>query len=135
MTNKKTFIGLPSEVLFCKKCVISNQRPSSFPEFKHTKERKNAHYMNFDDQGVCDACRQAEINNSVDWESLEKELLKLLDEHRGDFTYYDCLVTGSGGKDSALQAHLLKYKYGMNPLTFTWPPILYTDYGYKNFIL
>ena len=31
-----------------------------------------------------------------------------------------------------MQAHLLKYKYGMNPLTITWPPILYTDYGYKN---
>ena len=21
----------------------------------------------------------------------------------------------------------------MNPLTITWPPILYTDYGYENF--
>ena len=21
----------------------------------------------------------------------------------------------------------------MNPLTVTWPPILYTNYGYKNF--
>ena len=29
---------------------------------------------------------------------------------------------------------ILKYKYGMNPLTTTWPPILYTDYGYKNFL-
>jgi len=27
----------------------------------------------------------------------------------------------------------LKYKYGMNPLTVTWPPVLYTDYGLKNF--
>jgi N-acetyl sugar amidotransferase len=133
MKKLETFYNLPSDVLFCKKCVISNQRPTSFPEFNHTKERKNAHYMNFDDQGVCDACRQAEIKNVIDWESREKELLKLLDEHRGDGTYYDCLVPGSGGKDSALQAHLLKYKYGMNPLTITWAPILYTDYGYKNF--
>jgi len=132
MKKLETFYNLPNEVIFCKKCVISNQRPSSFPEFKHTKERKNAHYMNFDDQGVCDACKQAEIKNAIDWESREKELLKLLDEHRGDGTYYDCLVPGSGGKDSALQAHILKYKYGMNPLTFTWPPILYTEYGYEN---
>lgn len=42
------------------------------------------------------------------------------------------MVPGSGGKDSAMQAHILKYKYGMNPLTITWPPILYTEYGYKN---
>ena len=26
---------------------------------------------------------------------------------------------------------MLKYKYGMHPLTVTWPPILYTDYGYR----
>ena len=45
---------------------------------------------------------------------------------------YDCLVPGSGGKDSAYQAHILKYKYKMNPLTVTWPPILYTDYGLRN---
>ena len=32
-----------------------------------------------------------------------------------------------------MQAHLLKYKYGMNPLCITWPPLLYTDYGRKNF--
>ena len=59
MKKLETFYNLPNEVAFCKKCVISNQRPSSFPEFKHTKERKNAHYMNFDDQGVCDACKQS----------------------------------------------------------------------------
>ena len=132
MEKLKTLYNLPSEVNFCKKCVISNQRPSSFPEFKHTKERKNAHYMNFDSDGVCDACMQAEIKNSIDWENREKELIKLLDEYRGDGTYYDCLVPGSGGKDSALQAHILKYKYNMNPLTYTWPPILYTEYGYEN---
>lgn len=43
------------------------------------------------------------------------------------------MVPGSGGKDSVYAAHILKYKYGMNPLTVTWPPILYTDYGYENF--
>ena len=31
-----------------------------------------------------------------------------------------------------MQAHILKYKYGMNPLTITWSPIMYTDYGYEN---
>ena len=25
--------------------------------------------MNFDDQGVCDACKQAEIKNAIDWTS------------------------------------------------------------------
>ena len=29
--------GLPGEVMFCRRCVISNQRPSSAVVFKHTK--------------------------------------------------------------------------------------------------
>jgi len=88
--------------------------------------------MNFDEDGICDACRQAEIKNSIDWKDRENKLIALLDKYRGNGTYYDCFVPGSGGKDSAYQAHILKHKYGMNPLTFTWPPILYTNYGYDN---
>lgn len=57
----------------------------------------------------------------------------MLDKHRSKHGSYDSLVPGSGGKDRAFQAHILKHKYGMHPLTCTWPPILYTDYGYKNF--
>ncbi|MDC0246841.1 N-acetyl sugar amidotransferase, partial [Deltaproteobacteria bacterium] len=29
-------------------------------------------------------------------------------------------------------AHVLKYKYNMNPLTVTWAPHVYTDWGWKN---
>jgi N-acetyl sugar amidotransferase len=110
---------------------MSNQRPTSAVEFKHTKESKKA-TMNFDENGVCDACRTAEIKDDIDWGMREEELVKLLDKHRKNDGSYDCLVPGSGGKDSAYQAHVLKYKYNMNPLTVTWPPILYTDYGLKN---
>lgn len=127
----EAFYGLPHEVKFCKKCVMSNQRPASAVEFKHTKDSKKT-TMNFDEHGVCDACRTAEVKERINWQSREVELLKLLDKHRKNDGSYDCLVPGSGGKDSAYQAHVLKYKYGMNPLTVTWPPILYTDYGYQN---
>jgi N-acetyl sugar amidotransferase len=134
MSEKKkleAYYGLPEEVRFCKKCVISNQRPTSAIEFKHTKDSKKT-TMNFDEDGVCDACRTAEIKDNIDWGMREEELIKLLDKHRKNDGSYDCLVPGSGGKDSAYQAHVLKYKYNMNPLTVTWPPILYTDYGLKN---
>ena len=63
----------------------------------------------------------------------EKELLQLLDKHRSKNEDYDCIVPGSGGKDSAFVAHQLKYKYNMNPLTVTWAPHVYTDIGWKNF--
>lgn len=125
--------GLPEEVVFCKRCVMSNQRPASMPEFKHTPERFGAQYMHIDDEGICDACRQAEIKERIDWDEREAELRQLLDKYRRNDGYYDCLVPGSGGKDSAYQSHVLKYKYGMHPLTCTWPPTLYTDYGYQNF--
>ena len=36
LNNMNSFFGLPEEVKFCKKCVISNQRPSSTVEFKST---------------------------------------------------------------------------------------------------
>ncbi len=127
----EAYYGLPNEVKFCTKCVMSNQRPASAIEFKHTKDSKKV-TMHFDEEGVCDACRTAEVKERIDWKTREEELLQLLDKHRSKDGSYDCLVPGSGGKDSAYQAHVLKYKYGMNPLTVTWPPILYTEYGYKN---
>lgn len=123
--------GLPSEVKFCKKCVMSNQRPVSEVEFKHNINTKKK-TLNFDEEGICDACRANEHKESIDWQKREQELLQLLDKYRSKDGSYDCIVPGSGGKDSAFQAHVLKYKYGMNPLTITWPPILYTEYGYKN---
>jgi N-acetyl sugar amidotransferase len=125
--------NLPENIKFCQSCVMSNQRPSSLPEFTHTKDRKGAKYLNLDENHVCDACNQAKIKEKIDWTSRENDLVKLLDKYRSKDGSYDCLVPGSGGKDSAYQAHILKYKYGMNPLTCTWPPILYTDYGYANF--
>lgn len=129
--NLEAYYGLPQEVIFCKKCVMSNQRPASTVEFKHTANSKKT-TMQFDENGICDACRTAEIKENINWGMREEELIKLLDKHRKNDGSYDCLVPGSGGKDSAYQAHVLKYKYGMNPLTVTWPPILYTDYGLKN---
>ena len=126
------FYGLPEEVQFCTKCIMTNQRPVSAVEFKHTLNSKKK-TMAFDEDGVCDACRTAETKENIDWNKREEELVALLDKHRKNDGSYDCLVPGSGGKDSAYQAHILKYKYGMNPLTVTWPPILYTEYGYKNF--
>lgn len=127
----KTFYGLPEKVLYCTRCVLSNQRPASYPEFKHKTDRK-VPTLTLDAEGVCDACRYQEKKDQIDWSAREKELLALLDKHRSSDGKYDCIVPGSGGKDSAYAAHVLKYKYGMHPLTVTWPPILYTDYGHAN---
>jgi N-acetyl sugar amidotransferase len=125
--------GLPIDVQFCKRCVISNQRPNSAVEYKHTPESRKQ-TIHFDAEGICDACRVAEQKNGkIDWTAREAQLRELCDRHRSKDGSYDCIVPGSGGKDSFYAAHLLKYKYGMNPLTVTWAPHIYTDWGWKNF--
>jgi len=130
---EETKYGLPSEVKFCKKCVMSNQRPMSTIEFMHTRGHKHSTLV-LGEGGECDACMYAEMKDKlVDWSKREEELVRLLDKHRQNDGQYDVLVPGSGGKDSGYAAHVLKYKYGMHPLTCTWPPHLYTDVGWINF--
>lgn len=83
---------------------------------------------------ICDACNYNLIKEKqIDWEKREAQLIATLDKFRRNDGGYDVIVPGSGGKDSAFTSHVLKYKYGMNPLTVTWAPHLYTDIGWKNF--
>ena len=125
--------GLPGEVKFCKRCVISNQRPASSVEFQHRRDSRKT-TIHFDDEGICDACRYAEVKETeVDWEEREYALRALCDKCRSRNGSYDCLVPGSGGKDSVYASHVIKTKYGMHPLTVTWAPHLYTDVGWRNF--
>ncbi len=77
MENKNALekYNLPREVKWCKKCVISNQRPR----------------IVFDEEGICNACRYNERkrDGSKDWEAREKELRKLCDHHRSKQGHYD----------------------------------------------
>jgi len=128
-----TLFGLPEKVVYCKKCVISNQRPRSTVEFQN-KPEDTKDTIAFDSDGICEACKfNDEKDLNIDWSLREADLLKLLDKHRRT-SGYDVVVPGSGGKDSAYTAHILKDKYGMNPLTVTWAPHLYTQIGWENFI-
>lgn len=115
--NLQEMYNLPSEVRFCKKCTISNQRPR----------------ITFDENGVCSACNFAEYKRTkIDWNRREEELIALCDKHRKSDGNYDVIVPCSGGKDGSFVAHMLKYKYGMNPLCVTWAPLQATELGRKN---
>ena len=49
--------------------------------------------------GICDACRWAEMkNNDIDWTARELELRELLNKHRSNNGNYDVIVPVSGGK-------------------------------------
>jgi N-acetyl sugar amidotransferase len=108
---------IPKEVIFCKKCVVSNQRPR----------------IVFDEDGVCGACKWAEEKErAVNWEERKKQFKALMDKHRSKDGKFDVIVPCSGGKDSGSIAHKLKYEYGMNPLAVTWAPLQYTEIGFQN---
>jgi N-acetyl sugar amidotransferase len=127
-----TLHGLPKEVIFCKKCCISNQRPSTKREFSK-KTTNDTDTVGFGDDGICDTCKWFEQKQQIDWQAREKALEALCNRFRRNDGSYDVIVPSSGGKDSFYVAHQLKYKYGMNPLTVTWAPHQYTEIGWKNF--
>ena len=106
----------PKEVRFCKRCVVSNQRPR----------------IVFDEEGVCSACRFYEHVKTIDWAKRREELGDLLSRHRRKGSY-DVIVPCSGGKDSSMVAHRLKHEFGMTPLCIKWAPFAYTDIGRRNF--
>ena len=118
-------------IKYCRECVISNQRPSSVVEFKNKLEdvKPMIKFTN----GVCSACIWEKEKSNIDWNERRNELELLCDKFRKTDGTYDCIIPGSGGKDSAFTAHFLKYELGMNPLTVTWAPHQYTDIGWKNF--
>lgn len=128
----KTMWGLPEKVVYCKRCVESNQRMIGSVQHADTKDSQKDTTL-FDEEGVCAACRYFDQKKKMDWVEREKELKDLCNRFRKNDGSYDILVPGSGGKDSSFASHILKYKYGMHPLTVTWAPHMYTDIGWKNF--
>jgi N-acetyl sugar amidotransferase len=109
--------NLPLQVRFCKNCTVSNQRPR----------------ITFDEQGVCSACNFAHYKRTqLNWADRERELVELCKRFRKGNGEYDVIVPCSGGKDGSFVAHQLKFKYGMNPLTVTWAPLIATEIGRRN---
>ncbi|MDP7098819.1 MAG: N-acetyl sugar amidotransferase, partial [Rhodospirillales bacterium] len=86
----EAYYGLPQEVIYCNSCVMSNQRPASYPEFRHTRQRKTPS-LNIWNDGVCDACRYNERKHEIDWEKRRRELIRLLDKYRRHDGGHDCI--------------------------------------------
>jgi len=117
ITLDKQLDLLPKQIVFCKNCVVSNQRPRT----------------RFNELGICSACQWAyEKDHVVNWEERGRELELLCNIHRSKDGSYDVVVPGSGGKDSGFVAHQLKQRYGMHPLCVTWAPFEYTEIGMEN---
>jgi N-acetyl sugar amidotransferase len=101
---------------YCTRCMMPETRPR----------------IQFDEDGVCNACRWAsEKKDAVDWSVRWKELEDLCDKHRKR-KGFDCLVPVSGGKDSSYVALMMKERMGMHPLCVTLKPPLEMEVGRRN---
>ena len=73
----KVLYGLPKKILFCKKTLMSNQRPTSAIEFKHQKKTKKK-TIDFDKNGISKTWYYSRQKKRINWKRREQKLLKLL---------------------------------------------------------
>jgi len=88
--------------------------------------------LEFNRDGVCNACTSYEARGSIDWESRGEEFCKILERYRcKGGSRWDCLIPVSGGKDSTAMV-LKMLNLDMNPLCVTATTCDLTDIGRKN---
>lgn len=85
-------------------------------------------FITFDAKGVCSYCNNYKKKQLKG----EEALLRLLDTYRSKNGDPDCLVGFSGGRDSSYGLHLLKTRYGMNPIAYTYDWGMVTDLARRN---
>jgi N-acetyl sugar amidotransferase len=88
--------------------------------------------LHFDDEGVCNACRNYENRKEINWDDRKKEFLELIEQYRSkDGSNWDCIIPVSGGKDSTYQV-IKMLQLGLNPLCVTATTCHLSDLGRKN---
>ena len=103
-------------IKYCKRCVMPNTKPN----------------LSFDEEGICNACRNYEKRDAVDWNKRKEELMSILDKYRSkDGLNWDCIIPVSGGKDSTYQV-VTMLELGMNPLCVTSTTCHLTEIGREN---
>ena len=72
--------------------------------------------IEYDEEGVCNICRQKEFKDTaIDWNARKEQLVKLIEQYRGKYAY-DCIVPFSGGKDSTFTLLYLMKEFKIKPL-------------------
>ena len=95
---------------YCTKCIL--------PKTHETIE--------FDSEGVCNICRQAEVkHDEINWSERRKMLDNIVNEYR-DKDQYDCIVPFSGGKDSTFQLWYVITHLKLKPLV-----VRFDHWGYR----
>jgi N-acetyl sugar amidotransferase len=91
--------------------------------------------IDFDENGICKACRSSEQKMHINWVEREQELNSILQAAKDAAGQnYDCLLPISGGKDSMFQLYVLTQKYGMKPLAVTFSHNWFSQTGTYNLL-
>jgi N-acetyl sugar amidotransferase len=76
--------------------------------------------IRFDNEGVCNVCKQIEYKHTkIDWNQRKRELIELLNNYKGK-AEYDCIIPFSGGKDSTYTVYSLVKDFGVKPLVVSF---------------
>ena len=115
-----------NKIFFCKKCVISNKKVLPSTTIEDVPNHSNRQNMEFNDE-ICSACEQVykKYNDDINWKEREKDLLNLLKKYRSTDGSYDCIVPGSGGKDSVFQSYILKENINESSHSYFFSSCLY----------
>jgi hypothetical protein len=112
LAEEKLLLDPRPQLRRCTRCVL----PETMP------------FIRFDEQGVCNYCRNYRIRNHP---RPKEELFKLVEPYRraeGN----DCIVPFSGGRDSCYALHLVINELKMKPVTYTYDWGMVTDLGRRN---
>ncbi|NLW66697.1 MAG: hypothetical protein GXY28_02750, partial [Bacteriovoracaceae bacterium] len=99
----------------CSRCVL----PDTFPG------------ISFDDQGVCNYCRNMPVPDSDEKQAYRKKFEDLLDNRRSSDSF-DVLLAYSGGKDSTYTLYLLTKKFSLKVLAFVFDNGFISEQAMKN---
>lgn len=101
---------------YCKRCLYPDSKPD----------------LQIFSDGICSACHNFDNRAVIDYDQRKRELVAVLEKYRSkDGSNYDCIVPGSGGKDSTFQALKIR-ELGFNPLIVTVTTDHLTDIGRRN---
>ncbi len=101
---------------YCKKCIMPDTRPDQ--------------YLNED--GICNACLSFENQKKIDWDARANQLNELIEEKKlRNKNGWNCVVPGSGGKDSTYQIIRAK-ELGLNPVFVTASTCDLSEIGRQN---
>ena len=72
--------------------------------------------IEFDQNEVCNICKQHNFKNeTINWDERKKILSDLINDYRGKYDY-DCIIPFSGGKDSTYTLYHLVKEFKIKPL-------------------